>query len=305
MLEMKNNIELSKSLFNLNEDADGDPKPKASEVARFAAWVAKGKKERFAVVTEITPGLAVEMLKRNTNNRPFSSAMADKYAAIMADDRWKLTSEAIAFAKQGHLIDGQHRLHAVAKSDTSVQMTVWFGCQEDEFSAINLGRGRTAGDMIAIDKMDNWVVRASVAQLALRVETKSVKSHDAGRVFIRARQMDGETMENALAFGSRCKKISGVSPACFAYWYIHQNTSYGTDKVNFFFDAFVSGANLNKKSPILRVREHIRTADRRYNSRETSIKIVAALIIAWNAHVKNQVGRTFTWDRTVYLPEVV
>lgn len=65
--------------------------------------------------------------EHNGLNRPFKAGLAEKYAAIMAAGRWRLTHQGIAFDENDELIDGQHRLAAVSLSQKTTKMWVSFG----------------------------------------------------------------------------------------------------------------------------------------------------------------------------------
>lgn len=72
----------------------------------------------------ITPSMAKEYLEKNVKNRPINLKTVNKYAEDMASGNWELTHQGIAFNENGELIDGQHRLQAVIKSEASVEMMV-------------------------------------------------------------------------------------------------------------------------------------------------------------------------------------
>lgn len=116
---------------------------------------------RHAQIINVTPALANEWLKKNTQNRPLRQALVNTYAEAMRRGEWKLTSEPISFAnpftdsdsmkKKGEtLMDGQHRLAAIAASGCTIPMTVWFGCDADEFHVLGQGRRRSTADILAL-----------------------------------------------------------------------------------------------------------------------------------------------------------
>ncbi|HEV8193129.1 MAG TPA: hypothetical protein VGP82_16835, partial [Ktedonobacterales bacterium] len=64
-------------------------------------------------VRKITPALARELLKRNTNNRALRPAHVDMLRGTMQRGEWQVTHQGLAFADDGELLDGQHRLEAL------------------------------------------------------------------------------------------------------------------------------------------------------------------------------------------------
>ena len=103
-------------------------------------------------VEKITPELASEYLGKNTNNRTIRSGRVDELSGVMSRGEWMLTHQGIAFAKNGELIDGQHRLLAVVKSGVTVEMMVTRGCSPETFKALDLHSKRTVGDIFHITK---------------------------------------------------------------------------------------------------------------------------------------------------------
>lgn len=102
-------------------------------------------------LVEITPKWAEKHIPRNnTNVRPLLQTWVEKYAKIMLAGGWMLTGQAIEIDEQGNLLNGNHRLHAVIKSGVTIQCYVAFGVKKKAFSCIDVGRPRTAGDLIGI-----------------------------------------------------------------------------------------------------------------------------------------------------------
>jgi len=116
---------------------------------------------RKVKIMDVTPAVAEKWLNANTHNRPLRDLLVEKYVKAMKAGEWRLTAEPIAFSKpfidtagvhhKETLIEGQHRLWAVVNSGVTVQMTVWFGCEKDEFEVIGQGATRTQGDIMAVN----------------------------------------------------------------------------------------------------------------------------------------------------------
>ena len=63
----------------------------------------------------------------NTHNRPFQQGTAEKYLADPQSGAWQeLTHQGIAFDKTKRLVDGQHRLWAIAQFGKTVLICVWY-----------------------------------------------------------------------------------------------------------------------------------------------------------------------------------
>lgn len=110
-------------------------------------------------VKEITPQWAEKVLKENnTHNRRLNENRVGTIAADMVAGCFVLTHQGIAFAEDGTLIDGQHRLAAVVQSGVSVQMLVTTGLPRshqdgvslDTIDVIDCGGLRTVGQQLSL-----------------------------------------------------------------------------------------------------------------------------------------------------------
>ena len=96
----------------------------------------------------ITPKMAQEYLGFNTDNyRKLNSGRVLTYSEDMKSGRWQLNGESIKFSKNGTLMDGQHRLHAIIKAGTPIDMLV-IRDLEDNVDVCDIGSVRSLG-MIA------------------------------------------------------------------------------------------------------------------------------------------------------------
>jgi len=78
-------------------------------------------------VLKVTPAMAKQMLESNSNYRLISQKHVDRLAAEMSCGRWALNGQAIIFSSESKLLDGQHRLHAIIKSNTTIETAVVYG----------------------------------------------------------------------------------------------------------------------------------------------------------------------------------
>ena len=122
------------------------------------------KKENMETVTlTIDPDLARLMLEQNIqNNRKLKMSWVKALADNMQRGTFLLTSQGIAFDKDGHLIDGQHRLRAVIMSGCAVPMRVTYGCEHRTVGVIDAGSRRTASDVAKMYHSEIFVSNPSV-----------------------------------------------------------------------------------------------------------------------------------------------
>lgn len=117
----------------------------------------------------MTPELAQQILGRNTRNRHIRPARVDRYAGIMVSGGWRLNGEAVVLSKQGNLMNGQHRLHAVVRAGVAVPMTLTENVEEDTFATMDTGMNRTAGDVLAMRGVANFNQVAAITRMLLKI----------------------------------------------------------------------------------------------------------------------------------------
>lgn len=101
-------------------------------------------------VEHITPEMAVEYLKKNTQNyrgQAMSRAKVRQYAEEIKAGRWELNGEGIMFDENGLLKNGQHRLAAIALAGVPVDVLVIRGISRD-VNVYDLGYNRTVSQMV-------------------------------------------------------------------------------------------------------------------------------------------------------------
>ena len=113
----------------------------------------------------ITPDIAAEFLRGNTDNRRIRPVYVRQLADIIRRGEWMHTHQGIAFAADGHLLDGQHRLSAIVASGIAVRMTVSRNCDPATFIVLDAGLKRQMTDHLGLRTVTVATLRA-FAQLA-------------------------------------------------------------------------------------------------------------------------------------------
>lgn len=126
-------------------------------------------------IERITPDIARGYLQYNTYNRSLSNKAVDVLADQMQRGQWQMNGQAIIFADNGKLLDGQHRLYAIIKSGVAVETVVTRGISEEAFKTIDLTRGRSAGDIFTIAGVKNAkAIAAGLGRLALLEKGRNI-----------------------------------------------------------------------------------------------------------------------------------
>ena len=256
-------------------------------------------------VVTITPAQAEFILDGyNHDNRPLKPGTVDKYAAVMGRGDWILTSQGVSFSKDGYLNNGQHRLAAVVASGAHVRFTVTFGEDRGAFQYLDTGRNRTAADVLAIAGYTSCAALAGATRLAVIVDQGAgfrtqVAAFTAAQLLTKV-ETDKHLSEAARAFHTTNKNIkTSPSSLVFAMARINRMSKQTAEKREEFFAQLANGFNLGPKSPVLKLRECLRSRNimpKQHRPSQTYINltIAAAIIKAWNAYVAGR-GVSFAW----------
>lgn len=247
-------------------------------------------------VEMVTPDMARAWLERSEGqviNRPLSRQRVIQYAAAIRRGEWQLTGDSIKLDSEGRIRDGQNRLTAVVESGIPIQSLVVRNVTEEAFDVMDSGKGRGAPDVIAMHGLPNRFATAAVARTLLlierygRPEPKSLFSHPewvpSAVEQVRYVEAHRDEITLGLHHAERVRKIRfngglGLWGSVFVLL-------MRTDKLalELFADSLVSGANLPKNSPILRLRNLAMNPRNSQQSKAGREILMAIIIKCWNA----------------------
>jgi hypothetical protein len=236
-------------------------------------------------IITITPDMAAAFLEKNTNNRTVARRAVDAYARDMMNGKWRLSGAAVTFDNQHNLIDGQHRLHACIKADTSFVSMVLYGVDPDAKDVIDTGRGRTAQDVLAMEG-DRWVTqKVAVARWILALKSGDAHPFQGGGnrrwtmtevlTVVRSHPMMGQSI--SYAYGTIGATISSLA----AIHYLATNYMDVGTTANAFADVFKTGVPSKVGCPAHKCRERLIHSGPIVD-RFSSADKCTALIHAWN-----------------------
>ena len=240
--------------------------------------------------TLIDADIAIEWLATQVRNRSTTDMTVNTYREDMRAGRWKYTAEAIKFDWYGRLIDGQHRLEALAgtKGDEDqviIEVLVVRGMDPASQDAMDQGRRRQAGQQLDMQGYKNGMFLAAVARMCHAIDNdhiwtairNSQMSNSAVEAWVAEHRAEMDLANNhhsGLLKISAQPRISGAMLIQFA-----RKDQRAAEE---FFDFMATGANLEPGSPILALRERFAKAQRtreRLSDRDT----MGFYIQAWNA----------------------
>ena len=101
-------------------------------------------------IESISPAQATEYLEHMGRNRKLNPQRANEYRQAMENDTWTLSPQAIAFDKDGKLIDGQHRCQAVIDYGKPVPFVIIRGFEPQIIANLDQGKARRAHETLTI-----------------------------------------------------------------------------------------------------------------------------------------------------------
>lgn len=235
----------------------------------------------------VTPAVAEKMLAAKPDRqRMISEHTVQLYVAEMLADRWRENGETLKQDADGLLLDGQHRLTAIVRSGVSVWMTVAKGIDPEAFSTIDVGRKRTAGDIMSIAGLPNGKHQASLARLLMSIEhshevgTLGVRHYTPEELLVFARAHADE-MELALALLTRIRNMKPNAAIAAALAYLHRFNEAGAAA---FTVNIIEGAGLAANTAVLTLRNRLLEPEKASN--EMYCRRIAEVISMYSAHIR-------------------
>lgn len=236
----------------------------------------------------ITPEIAEALLKCNHNNRNFRGNRVEKYARAMDLDDWGKTGQPIIIGSDGNLMDGQHRLMAVAQTQRSVWFLVVRGVEPRLMPVIDRGLARSGADAL------NWagvanapMTSAALRQLLVLVENGSVRDTHKYALITDQELLDAYPhYETVISWAAplaarvnKAVKLAGAKYLTAMLWMsIHD---CNPESLQVFTEQLITGADLAEDSPILALRNWALNA-KATNKKMRVDEILIATIKAWN-----------------------
>lgn len=247
----------------------------------------------------ITPEKASQLVSQNSfKNRPVNWRHVDLLAHFMRKGKFKLNGETIKLDIEGNVIDGQHRLLAIIRSNTPQAVAVARNLDPEVFDTIDKGRKRTDANILSIKDEKNTVTLSAALSIVRAYEIKGaaafVKSHGFGEKTAEVAEPIIETLakhsriRESVRFTASHSKNLVFRPQALvsAAHYLFSNVS--RDKTDSFFDQII---NLNFPSENAPAKALVKA----YHSREIVAKMKLSLryraglwFKAFNAHVEDR-----------------
>lgn len=207
-------------------------------------------------VSIITPQKAASMLESNYElQRTYKPARSAIYANDMKEGRWNTSIiDPLIISKEGKLLQGQHRLHAVIMAGIPIKFYIQINADTEVFNYLDGGLPRTSSDFCskpyasarcAVAKMI-WATKYGEVPLSTALEgkiksnhTKSYRVNISRQEILEIANADDPILDAAVIAGDRMRKAmrcGANSLYTFFYWLV--SWTDGENVVREFVDDF-------------------------------------------------------------------
>lgn len=237
----------------------------------------------------LTPEQAAEWLEQYKGpNRRISENRALQYQADMESGRWHFDAMPIRISDEDKILDGQHRLTALANATgvaEPLEFLVIRGLPADSQLVMDQGGARTAGQQLGLKGVKDPNVVASMV--------KSYLDWKNNRLFYsttRASTTKPEAVEWALDHSDLIQQVFDTefrrvdAPASVVGSFALATIQFAPNRTAQFLHALATGTGLPENSPILALDRRLRNI-RRTRVKVTHREYLAYFIRAWNAWV--------------------
>lgn len=253
-------------------------------------------------LVDVTPEIAQKWLLRNIKNRNLRKGVVAQYGRDMAAGEWAINGSTVVFDDNGILIDGQHRLNAIAGCDTLgafFPTLVVHGVTEKAKRTIDGGAKRKMADRLKID--DTQASPTILASLLRRAHmwdrgvyvNVGGSSPSAAEMYAYLETNPGVLWSSEFAGSVRRRILAPTSVVAIAHW-VTSRVSSGDAK--WFFDQLIEPTELPAGHAIHALNKKL-TAEIKRVGRANETELLAAFVIAWNAY---RAGRSLS---NIHMPK--
>lgn len=267
----------------------------------YAAQVMAGTSH--VEVVNVTPEQANAWLEFNVRNRALSQTSIRQWADDMVNGRWTFNGMPICFDREGRLINGQHRLHAIVMAGVTIQMLVVYGLEPSSQMTMDIGRTRAVGQQLSLLGISNGADMASMGTALIRWKSCGDRVWASSNRPSKPEVMNyvilnHDVMAKALIEGHAAQKATGAPRVTHAAVAARARMTGWDDEWGYFHAGFISGANLSVGDSRLELRSRIiRLSNRSGQNEWYQQQRVAVTTKAFNAYLEGRSVKLLRFNR--------
>lgn len=256
------------------------------------------------VVETITPDRAKQLLEMNTRNRNVLHSNLDILTEEIRKGRFVANGDAIRIAKDGTILDGQHRLLACVRANRPIKAIVITGLEESTQYTMDSGTRRTLGSQLSLLGIKNANKLAAIITIlyndeCLNKPISAIAAHpqqctpSAGVAYY-------ETHPGIVDYWHKCARLDAgnlVNEPVVALLWKHFAEVSTPEDADAFFEQLRDGINLYRDSPIYVLRSTLIANKSKQKQNKLPRKNKIALIIkAWNKFIRGESCKLLVWQ---------
>jgi hypothetical protein len=257
----------------------------------------------------ITPEIARKYLLSNVSNRKLNQSWVKFLVSEIKEGRWQLNGETIIFSDTGELLDGQHRLHAIAISGIAVPSLVTRGAHSNTWGTINITKARTPANALQREGFTNATRIAAVCR-RLMVYKANIESGRVGDM--KTRLSSSRVLEyaserlniiDAVLAAMPATRTKSVPEAVIGAWYFIASNTPGVGPLrDETLRTLVTGVPGYEGDPVLAIREKgIRLTVAERSNADVVAQIMHTMIHAWNLRLQKKTAVNIRWRDEIVL----
>ncbi len=233
----------------------------------------------------VTPAKAREWLGTKHVNRSIVRSAVDYIKAQIVRGLWRDTGEPILFDSAGHLIDGQHRLTALAEHGGALTLQIGRGVDPEAFWAIDTGRSRKGSDTLSAMGHSQQELLAAVLRLVVQDDLGVLGSEQAEHratnedIALACKEHPEIARDLLRVFRDTDAQPAKRAAIVFLYWKTHQVNPLVASA---FWPGVLSGAGLSRGTPPFLLRKLLTEQRSKGTKRLIGRNLLACAIKAWN-----------------------
>lgn len=253
----------------------------------------------------VTPDQAARWLTGNIVNRNLREKKVNQFASDMEQGHWTLSNDAICFAPDGRLLNGQHRLTAIVRSESTILMLVARNMPPETMATMDSGSARTAADALTFSGEVNTHALAAVGRLAILYadgrlyrDTKvQAVSHAAILEFIN----EDALIRHSAFVGRHARAKVDAPPSVLgvAHWIIAG--AEGVALADHYINQLSTRTGEPEGSAVLAVDSRLRQL-RRQGAKPSARSLLHLLIKGWNAYAVDRRVASLALNAEAHVP---
>ena len=244
---------------------------------------------------KINPDQALRFIVTNESNRIVNKVRVAKYAQEMKNGQWRTNGDTIKISRDGVLMDGQHRMHAVIESDLTVEFLVVDNLEGDALPTIDTGMPRKSNQVLQMRGEKHAVVLNSIIRSVCKIRSDNQMSTpylSTQEIIDLTESLVGirETVLEVVKFAKQALCPPSLIGAVYYEAKLRDKSLAKT-----FLHQIVTGLDIVKGSPTFLLRERL-IKNCKSKLKMTLNDVLALHIKAWNALRTGEEIQSLTWS---------